>query len=197
MIDDLVTKGTLEPYRMFTSRAEYRLLLRQDNADLRLTPLGRRLGLVDDRRWSATQQKIALLAEAKTFAETERLDGTRLSKWLRRPEATAAALPEPLRSRFPAEIWSLLETDFKYDGYIRRQEAQVERARAGENRPLPPDLDYAVVPELRAEARQKLATIRPATFGQAGRISGITPADLGLLEIWLRKKGGLGAQGER
>ena len=197
LIDDLVTKGTLEPYRMFTSRAEYRLLLRQDNADLRLTPLGRRLGLVDDRRWSATQQKIALLAEAKTFAETERLDGTRLSKWLRRPEATAAALPEPLRSRFPAEIWSLLETDFKYDGYIRRQEAQVERARAGENRPLPPDLDYAVVPELRAEARQKLATIRPATFGQAGRISGITPADLGLLEIWLRKKGGLGAQGER
>ena len=153
--------------------------------------MGRRLGLVDDRRWAATQEKTARLAEAQTFAETERLDGVRLSQWLRRPEAHAAALPEPFFSRFPAEIWSLLETDLKYEGYIRRQEAQVERARAGETRLIPSDLDYAVVPELRAEARQKFATIRPATFGQAGRISGITPADLALLEIWLRKRGGL------
>ncbi len=190
LIDDLVTKGTLEPYRMFTSRAEYRLLLRQDNADLRLTPLGRRLGLVDDRRWAATQEKTTRLAEAQTFADTERLDGVRLSQWLRRPEAHAAALPEPFYSRFPAEIWTLLETDLKYEGYIRRQEAQVERARAGETRLIPADLDYAVVPELRAEARQKFAKIQPATFGQAGRISGITPADLALLEIWLRKRGG-------
>ena len=197
LIDDLVTKGTQEPYRMFTSRAEYRLLLRQDNADLRLTPLGQRLGLVDARRWAATQEKIAQLAQAQTFAETERLDGVRLSQWLRRPEVTAATLPETLRSRFPQEIWSLLETDLKYEGYIRRQQAQVERARAGETRPLPADLDYALVPELRAEARQKLLQIRPATFGQAGRISGITPSDLALLEIWLRKRGGSGSPQEQ
>ena len=190
LIDDLVTKGTQEPYRMFTSRAEYRLLLRQDNADLRLTPLGRRLGLVDDRRWESTQGKRECLAQAQAFAETERIEGVRLSQWLRRPEVTAGSLPEAVRSRFPEGIWSLLETDLKYEGYIRRQEAQVERARAGESRSIPADLDYAVVPELRAEARQKLLKIRPVTFGQAGRISGITPSDLAILEIWLRKKGG-------
>ncbi|MEI8234194.1 MAG: tRNA uridine-5-carboxymethylaminomethyl(34) synthesis enzyme MnmG [Verrucomicrobiota bacterium] len=189
LIDDLVTKGTQEPYRMFTSRAEYRLLLRQDNADLRLTPLGRRLGLVDDQRWAATQAKCVSLAEASLLAATERIDGVPLCQWLKRPEATAASLPEALRTRFPEEIWSLLETDLKYEGYLRRQQAQVERARAGETRPLPSDLPYAAIAELRAEAKQKLAHIRPATFGQAGRISGITPADLAILEIWLRKRG--------
>ena len=187
LIDDLVTKGTLEPYRMFTSRAEYRLLLRQDNADLRLTPKGRDLGLVDDRRWAVMQEKACRLEEARAFAESSRVDGVRLSQWLRRPEISALALPEALRQRFSEEIWSLLETDLKYEGYIRRQEAQVERARAGENRLLPAGLDYAGIPELRAEARQKLSKIRPATFGQAGRISGITPADLAIVEIWLRK----------
>ncbi|MDD5350665.1 MAG: FAD-dependent oxidoreductase, partial [Chthoniobacteraceae bacterium] len=190
LIDDLVTKGTQEPYRMFTSRAEYRLLLRQDNADLRLTPLGRELGLVDDRRWAVTRAKLDALAQARCLAETERIDGAPLGQWLKRPEATAAALPEALRTRFPEEIWSLLETDLKYEGYIRRQEAQVEKARTAETRPLPLDFDYAAVAELRAEAKQKLAKIRPATFGQAGRISGITPADLAILEIWLRKRGG-------
>lgn len=190
LIDDLVTKGTQEPYRMFTSRAEYRLLLRQDNADLRLTPKGRSLGLVDDRRWAATETKRAQLEQARAFSDTERFEETRLSQWLRRPEVAAAALPEGLRSRFPEEIWSLLETDLKYEGYIRRQEAQVERARAGEGRGIPVDLDYSTVPELRAEARQKLAKIRPCTYGQAGRISGITPSDLAILEIWLKKRGG-------
>lgn len=190
LIDDLVTKGTQEPYRMFTSRAEYRLLLRQDNADLRLTPLGRRLGLVDDRRWAATQAKQEALEQARCLAETERVDGIPLSQWLKRTDATAARLPEALRTRLPVEIWQLVETDLKYEGYIRRQQTQVERANAGETRPLPPDLDYAAVAELRAEAKQKLSTILPTTFGQAGRISGITPADLAILEIWLRKRGG-------
>ena len=187
LIDDLVTKGTQEPYRMFTSRAEYRLLLRQDNADLRLTPLARQLGLVNDRRWAATQCKMNLLEGAKAHAESERFEGTRLDQWLRRPEAAFSTLPEALRARFPDEIWSLLETDLKYEGYIRRQESQVEKARATESRCIPLDLDYARVGELRAEAKQKLLRIRPATFGQAGRISGITPADLGILEIWLRR----------
>ncbi len=190
LIDDLVTKGTQEPYRMFTSRAEYRLLLRQDNADLRLTPLGHELGLVDGERWAATQARAAQLEAARAMAATERHEGTRLSQWLRRPEAAAAQLPEALRCRFPEAIWNLLETDLKYEGYIRRQEVDVEHARAAEARLIPATLDYATVPELRAEARQKLTKIRPATFGQAGRISGITPADLAILEIWLRKSNG-------
>ncbi|XHR28065.1 MAG: tRNA uridine-5-carboxymethylaminomethyl(34) synthesis enzyme MnmG [Chthoniobacteraceae bacterium] len=190
LIDDLVTKGTQEPYRMFTSRAEYRLLLRQDNADLRLTPLAHRLGLVDDDRWAATQAKTAQLEAARAFADAERFEGTRLSQWLRRPEVSAGEIPVELRARYSEAVWSLLETDLKYEGYIRRQEAQVAKARAGETRLIPERLDYAVVPELRAEARQKLTQIRPATFGQAGRISGITPADLAILEIWLRKTGG-------
>ena len=188
LIDDLVTKGTQEPYRMFTSRAEYRLLLRQDNADLRLTPLGRRLGLVDERRWTATQEKVERLEAARAFADAEPFEGSRLSQWLRRPEVSFPSLPQEVRGRFPDEIWSLLETDLKYEGYIRRQQSQVERAQAGEGRPLPSDLDYAAFTELRAEARQKLSKIRPSTFGQAGRISGITPADLAIVEIGLRKQ---------
>ena len=189
MVDDLVTKGTAEPYRMFTSRAEYRLLLRQDNADARLTPKGRALGLVDDQRWAAAEDKQRQLAEARLFAESERVEGVRLSAWLRRPEVSAATLPEAIRQAFPEAIWSLLETDLKYEGYIRRQESQVERAQANESRAIPATLDFMAVHELRAEAKQKLTSIRPSTFGQAGRISGITPADLALLEIWMKKSG--------
>ncbi len=189
LIDDLVTKGTAEPYRMFTSRAEYRLLLRQDNADLRLTPKGRALGLVEDRRWAATQSKLVKLAEARAAAEQLRVNGVKLSQWLKRPEVDASSLPQEIREKFTGAIWSLVETDLKYEGYIRRQESDVERAKAGENRPIPTALDYGAIHELRAEARQKLTAIRPATFGQASRISGLTPPDLAILEIWLRKNG--------
>ena len=187
LVDDLVTKGVTEPYRLFTSRAEYRLLLRQDNADLRLTPKGRECGLVDDRRWAATQAKLLQLAGARALSHELRMDGVSLAQWLRRPEGEASALPEAIRRRCPDAIWDLLETDFKYEGYIRRQESQVERAAATENRTISADIDFLRIPDLRMEARQKLAQIRPVTFGQAGRISGITPADLAVLEIWMRK----------
>ena len=190
LIDDLVTKGVTEPYRMFTSRAEYRLLLRQDNADLRLTPKGREAGLVDDQRWAATECKLRKLAAARDLAGQERFEGVKVSQWLRRPEAAYTSLPAEIRGRFPDAIWDLLETDFKYEGYIRRQEMQVQRAAAGENRAIPQEIDFAAITELRIEARQKLAAIRPATFGQAGRISGITPADLAVLEVWMKARTG-------
>ncbi len=187
MIDDLVTKGVTEPYRMFTSRAEYRLLLRQDNADLRLTRKGRELGLVDDRRWSAFCEKQGRLEQARTIAEEVRYEGARLSHWLKRTESEAAKLPAEIKGGLSDEIWSLLETDLKYEGYIRRQEAQIRKDRASEHRALSTAIDYQAIPDLRAEARQKFSAIRPTTFGQAGRISGITPVDLAILEIWLRK----------
>ena len=189
LIDDLVTKGTNEPYRMFTSRAEYRLLLRQDNADLRLTPKAREAGLIDDRRWAAASQKIRQLEEARAFAQEAKLDGMRLEHWLRRTENDPKELPAEIRCRFPETVWQLLSTDLKYEGYIRRQEAQINRDKASENRPFPYHIDFNQLRELRTEAKQKFAQIRPTTFGQASRISGITPADLAIIDIWLRKHG--------
>src|SRR5579884_1914560 len=189
LIDDLVTKGVDEPYRMFTSRAEYRLLLRHDNADRRLTPLGRRIGLVDDPAWRRLQEKERAIADLSDYLRTHRHDGDSLETWLRRTETTweevralSPALRELTVSRSAVEQVIL---EAKYSGYIHRQAEQVERFQRLESRPIPAHFDYTAVPQLRAEAREKLSRIRPLNLGQASRISGISPADLAVLLVYL------------
>ncbi len=187
MIDDLVTKGCTEPYRMFTSRAEYRLLLRQDNADQRLSPLARTFGLSCDRRNEQTEAKLKILAEAARFVRETTHDGLKLDHWFRREDNSWPNLPASLQQRFPVELWPLIETDFKYEGHILRQRQQIDRMARQEARSLPPDLDYLSIAGLKREAQQRLSEIRPQTLGQAARISGITPADIAVLSIWLEK----------
>ena len=188
LIDDLVTKGAQEPYRMFTSRAEYRLLLRQDNADIRLTPKAQQTGLVSAVHWSRAERKIKAIQQAREIVTQLKLDGIRLDQLLRRPGFTIDDLPEVLLNQFGAEVWEQVETDLKYDGYVRRQEDAIARAERAEGKAIPEWVDYATIRGLRAEARQKFGKIKPATLGQAGRISGITPADIALLTVYLDKK---------
>lgn len=192
LIDDLVTKGTMEPYRMFTSRAEHRLMLRQDNADLRLSAIGHACGLLANHRMQRVEAKAA---EAK--AEMERLETTRvgaetLAQLLRRPEVGYASLPGR-REDLSIEVQHQVETEIKYAGYIRRQATEVDRFRTLEAQVIPADFDYASVASLRTEARIKLDRIRPATVGQASRISGVTPADLSLVMVWLKRGRSAGA----
>ena len=186
LIDDLVTKGTPEPYRMFTSRAEHRLLLRHDNADQRLTPLARDAGLIDDQRWQRFQEKVAALEKLRQFCAATVFDGMRINQWLKRPDNSADALPAAIRDGFHEELWDSVEVDVKYAGYISRQEIEIEKLRLHEDKRIPTDLDFAAVPSLRPESRQKLAQIRPETLGQAGRISGVTPADVAILSVFLK-----------
>jgi tRNA uridine 5-carboxymethylaminomethyl modification enzyme len=210
LIDDLTTRGTSEPYRMFTSRAEYRLLLREDNADLRLTPAGRALRLVDDARWRAFEQKqesleqeqrrlsdVWLRPETPAAIEAERLWGQPIGRdyslmdMLRRPEVSYAALmglPGAGPGVADAAVAQQAEIQAKYAGYIERQSAEVERSRRQEELSMPVDLDYRKVAGLSAEVREKLLAVRPATLGQAGRIPGVTPAAVSLLLVHLKKR---------
>ncbi len=187
MIDDLVTKGTTEPYRLFTSRAEYRLLLRQDNCDLRLTPLAAAIGLASPFRIRHTEEKSAQLAAARLLIQEARLDGITLEKWLRRPENTPAALPAEIQSQFTSEVWSLLENDVKYAGYITRQEDTVAKTSRMEEKVIPADFDYHAIPGLKTEAKHRLTALRPATLGQAARAQGVNPADIALLAVMLKR----------
>jgi len=191
LIDDLVTKGTTEPYRMFTSRAEYRLLLRQDNCDTRLSQLGYDIGLLPKRNYDQFVAKQAAITEEMARLKSTRVGTLTLSQMLLRPEFNYQDLPSKNES-LSQEIIEQIDILHKYSGYIERQEEEVAKFRTMEDKQIPPWLDYAKIPSLRTEARQKLAKIQPATLGQALRISGISPADVTLLMVAM-KRGNPGA----
>jgi tRNA uridine 5-carboxymethylaminomethyl modification enzyme len=190
LVDDLVTKPPTEPYRMFTSRAEHRLHLRSDNADERLTPVGRAIGLVDDDRWSRFEARRDAIATATSLLRGQKIDGVTAFDWLRRSDtdwATAAARL-PVLAGVPASVGRQVEVRVKYEGYIARQDRQIERFAQLETKLIPHAIDYASVIGLRNEARQKFKTFTPRSLGQALRISGITPADVTVLAIHLDRK---------
>jgi len=187
LLDDLVTRGTPEPYRMFTSRAEYRLLLRQDNADLRLTGRGIEAGLVTGERQSRFEGKTRDMAALRAMVKGARFDGVSLETWLKRHENHPRDLPEALLGKYAETLWEIAETDLKYEGYIRREQDRIDKTVRQEGRAIPASVDFSAITGLRSEAVQKLSKIRPETLGQAARISGVTPADISLLSVWVAR----------
>ncbi|MDA0833016.1 MAG: tRNA uridine-5-carboxymethylaminomethyl(34) synthesis enzyme MnmG [Planctomycetota bacterium] len=191
LIDDLVTKGVDEPYRMFTSRAEYRLLLRHDNADRRLTPIGREIGLVSDERWESFSRHQSDIERANAFLIHHRHHGLTLEEWLRRPDYDWQALhqlaPEISELNVTPRASAQVSIEVKYQGYIRRQSREIAEQSKVEVVKIPETFDFRAVPQLRAEARDKLTRVRPRNLGQAGRISGITPSDLTVLMLYLHQ----------
>ena len=207
MIDDLVTKGTLEPYRLLTSRAEYRLILRHDNADMRLTPIGREVGLVDDERWNIFEIKKNQFDSELTRLSKEKLkpiketnekiqalgfkpltDAMTAKEFMRRPEidyATATQFVGPAVEDLDAKIVELLETEIKYEGYINKALDQVAKMKRMEEKRIPKNIDWDAIDSIATEARQKFKKINPETIGQASRISGVNPADISILMVYL------------
>jgi len=191
MIDDLLTKGIDEPYRMFTSRAEYRLALRSDNADRRLTPIGRTVGLVDPDRWDRFRGKLGAVESLKKTLRSTRPEGVSLWDLLRRPDSDLpgklSELPEVKAAGYGRDILDAVITDAKYEGYLAKQERLIALQRSLDSKRIPPGLNYATIDHLRIEARERLAALQPATLGHASRISGITPADVTVIQIHLKK----------